>query len=240
MKKQLTRIIRDEYKEWFAGKHINTKCHKGCATCCSVNVKVTSIEGELIYDYIKEESREEWFATLLNTPQSAEKVKQSTNGFAKVCLAGDGEVQTETPGQGRCIFLNDDMCAIYDVRPFSCRCFVSTVLCQEESTAEVDQIVLTASTLIMQLLEHVAQGEYWGNLHDVLLSLSDLPGNKAIRKHLVSRSMDMQARARVISGQPIPGFLLDDKEYDRIMVLLEKIFNRTIDGRRIEDILNGK
>ncbi len=240
LKKQLTEIIREEYQKWFVAQNIATKCEKGCATCCSVNVKITSIEGEIIYDFIQEQGREEWFGTILNREQSTEKVKQTTNDFAKACLAGEEAVVQEKQGTGQCPFLQDNICSIYTVRPFHCRCFVSTVLCETQATAEVDQIVLTASTVMMQLLEHVAQKEYWGNLQDVLLSLSDLPGNKGVHKYITSRSMEMQARARVLSSQPIPGFLLDDEEYEIVMVLLEKIFNRTLDGRRVEDILNGK
>jgi Fe-S-cluster containining protein len=240
LKKQLTLIIREEYQKWFSSRNIPVKCTKGCAACCSVNVKISSIEGELIYDFIKEQSREKWFASLLNTVQAGEKVTQTTNDFAGDCLAGKGNGTVEPPGTGSCLFLEDKMCSIYAVRPFSCRCFVSTVPCEETSTAEVDQIILTASTVIMQLLEHVGQKEYWGNLQDVLLALSDLPVYKTVRQYLAGRTLEMQARARVLSGQPIPGFMLDEKEYNTIMVLLEKIFNRTVDGRRIEDILNGK
>lgn len=242
LKKQLTLIIREEYQNWFASQNIPVKCTKGCAACCSVNVKITSIEGELIYDFIKEHSCEEWFAGLLNTVQSGEKVTQTTNDFAADCLAGKSSGVMESPGKGVCLFLEDNKtCSIYDVRPFSCRCFVSTVLCEETFIAEVEQTILTASTVIMQLLEHVGQKEYWGNLQDVLLALSDLPVNKPVRKYLTgSHTLEMQARARVLSGKPIPGFMLDDKEYGIIMALLEKIFNRTIDSRRLEDILNGK
>ena len=239
LKKQLTKIIRDEYQDWFASRNVSLKCEKGCATCCSVNVKTTSIEGELIYDFIKEHNREEWFAHVLNQPQSLVKVKQTTNGFAKACLSGELSAQVDVQCKGQCPFLKDTLCTIYEVRPFSCRCFVSNVLCDTEATAEIEQLILSASTVIMQLLEHVSHREYWGNLVDVLLALSDLPGNKAIKKHL-NLSIDMQGRARVVSSEPIPGFLLDNVEYNTIMALVEKIFNRTIDGKRVEDILNGK
>ncbi|MDA3970424.1 MAG: YkgJ family cysteine cluster protein [Desulfobulbaceae bacterium] len=241
LKKQLTHIIRREYQDWFESQGLPLQCGKGCATCCSVNVKTTSIEGELLYDFIREQGKEQWFADCLNTGQSgATPITQTTNGFAASCLAGEDVSGAEEPGRGRCIFLMGETCGVYEARPFSCRCFVSTVLCQSQSTAEVDQIVLTASTVVMQLLEHVAQREYWGNLQDVLLALSDLPPNKKVRQQLGGLSLETQARARLGSGQPIPGFLLDNKEYDTVMGLLATIFNRTIDGKRVEDILNGK
>jgi Fe-S-cluster containining protein len=239
LKRKLSLIIREEYKKWFAGQNISLKCDKGCAACCSVNVKITSIEGEMIYDFLQESGREEWFATVLKQPSQSEKLHLTTNGFAASCLAGEA-AEVDTPGLGHCPFLVDECCSIYEVRPFSCRCFVSTIGCGDQSTAEVPAIVLTASTVMMQLLEHVAQGEYWGNLQDVLVALSDLPKYKAIRKRMAGLSLELQARARLLKALPIPGFLLDDKEYGEVMTLLEKIFNTTVDGRRVEDILNGK
>ncbi len=239
LKKQLTHMIREEYQDWFTAQNVSMKCTKGCATCCSVNVKTTSIEGQIIYDNIKEFGKEQWFAGLLNNVQTGETLKQTTNGFAASCLAGQVDAGDEKPGTGSCLFLMENTCSIYAVRPFSCRCFVSTVFCQTQSTAEVDQLILTASTVVMQLLEHVAQREYWGNLQDVLLALSDLPGYKKVKQGLASRSLETQARSRLLSGQPVPGFLLDDKEYEPVMELLGSIFNKTIDGKRVEDILNG-
>ena len=240
LKKQLTEIIRDTYQDWFSARKLPLKCEKGCATCCSVNVKTTSVEGELIYDYIKDTKREQWFAEKLNGVVGTESLKRTTNGFAAICLAGEDVSEVDPVGGGQCPFLVEAMCLIYPVRPFSCRCFVSQISCQKQDTAEVEQIVLTASTVIMQLLEHVAQREYWGNLQDVLLALSDLPGHKNVQQCLNDRSHEAQARARLLSGQSIPGFLLDEVEYKVIMPLLEQIFNKTIDGKRIEDILNGK
>lgn len=239
LKNKLSLIVREEYQNWFASKNLSLKCDKGCAACCSVNVKITSIEGEMIYDFIVESGREEWFAGVLKQSCKSEKIHLTTNGFAANCLAGK-ETEVDTPGLGHCPFLMDGCCSIYEVRPFSCRCFVSTIGCGDQSTAEVPAIVLTASTVMMQLLEHVAQGEYWGNLQDVLIALSDLPKYRAIRKQVADTSLEMQARSRLLSALPIPGFLLDDKEYDDVMMLLEKIFNTTVDGRRVEDILNGK
>ena len=239
LKKKLTQLIRDAYQEWFTSRLLPLQCGPGCASCCSVNVKISSIEGEMIYDFIVNKGQEEWFASRLSRPSATEKIHATTNDFAKSCLAGE-EQEVDTPAKGQCPFLEDDSCTIYEARPFSCRCFVSTVMCEKSSTAEVPALVLSASTVVMQLLEHVGQREYWGNLQDVLLALADLPAHKLVRKHLTNPSMEMQARARLLSGQPIPGFLLEDKEYAEIAGLLETIFNATIDEKRVEDILNGK
>lgn len=240
LKKKLTQIIRDTYQDWFIQQDIPLKCGAGCASCCSVNVKITSIEGEMIYEHIIAQGQEAWFAGLLSHPVEHEAIHLTTNGFAKACLAGEVDIPTETPAEGQCSFLVDERCSIYEARPFSCRCFVSKVACSTEHTAEVPALILSASTVMMQLLEHVAQREYWGNMQDVLLALSDLPAHKAIRQNMKDRALDMQGRARILSGEPIPGFLLDDSEYGAVMELLQAIFDTSIEGRRVEDILNGK
>jgi hypothetical protein len=177
---------------------------------------------------------------VLNEVRPGAILKQTTNDFAASCLAGEDVAGVETFSKGKCPFIVDATCSIYAVRPFSCRCFVSTVVCLDKATAEVEQIVLTASTVIMQLLEHVSQREYWGNLLDVLLALSDVSANKKVQQYLANPSQALQARSRVLSGQPIPGFLLDDTEYDTVMGLLDSIFKERIDGKCVEDILNGK
>ncbi len=238
LKKKLSRIICEEYQNWFVGLNLPLKCSRGCADCCSVNVKVTATEGELIYDFILANGREQWFAGVLAMPVDNEKIHLTTNGFAKACIDGNDDIPQEIKGRGQCPFLVDKTCAIYEVRPFSCRCFGSTVNCTSGGSAEIPALVLSASTVMMQLLEHVGQREYWGNLRDVLIGLSDLPAYRPVRT-LSDQSLEMQARARLLSGQPIPGFLIEDKESSAITDLLGIIFNRTVNGKRVEDILNG-
>lgn len=240
LKKQLTECIRAEYQTWYAKQDIKLHCHKGCATCCSVNVKITSVEGELIYDHIREKGLETWFAEKLCLEQKSSGLKHTTNGLARICLAGEGEAESEAKTEGVCPFLEENICQIYETRPFSCRCFMSTIPCDQDSIAEIDQAIVTGATVVMQLLEHVGQREYWGNLQDVLLALSDLPNHKDVRDCFPVASKDMEARARTLCAEPLPGFLLDEEDYDNVKSLLDGIFNRTINGQRVEDILNGK
>ncbi len=75
----------------------------------------------------------------------------------------------------RCPFLEDGCCSIYDVRPFSCRCFISETVCKPGVPAVIGETYLSASSAVMQIIEHLGQGEYLGNLFDVLLALCDLP-----------------------------------------------------------------
>jgi hypothetical protein len=49
-----------------------------------------------------------------------------------------------------------------------------------------------------------------------------------------------QARMQTLTAKPLPGFLFTEDEENKISPLLHTIFNTKIDGKRIEDILNGR
>ena len=93
---------------------------------------------------------------------------------------------------------------------------------------------------MMQLIEHLGQKEYWGNMADVLLALCDIPINSKIAEKLVDPSRIMQARLRTHSARPLPGFLFTEEDEMKIRPLLQSIFTTEIGGKSIEDILNGK
>jgi hypothetical protein len=50
----------------------------------------------------------------------------------------------------------------------------------------------------------------------------------------------MQGRMRTLTAKPLPGFLLSEEEGPKVAKLLESIFDTEVDGKRIEDVLNGK
>lgn len=93
---------------------------------------------------------------------------------------------------------------------------------------------------MMQLIEHLGQKEYWGNMADVLLALCDISINTKIAELIVDPSRIIQARLRTHSAKPLPGFLFTREDEMKIRPLLRAIFTAEIDGKSIEDILNGK
>ena len=105
--------------------------------------------------------------------------------------------------------------------------------------AEIAESHLSASTAVMQVIEHLGQGEYFGNMLDVLLALCDLPENRKYVK-LLPASVSDQGRAQIVKSLPLPGFLLLEEEMERVEPLLQAIFEHKVDGKRIEDILNNK
>ncbi len=93
---------------------------------------------------------------------------------------------------------------------------------------------------MMQLIEHLGQKEYWGNMQDVLLALCDISINREVAEKLDDSTRIMQARLRTHSARPLPGFLLSEEDERIIEPLLADIFAIRIDGKSIKDILNGK
>jgi len=238
MKEAVYKAIVEKFAEWASTySHV---CRKGCSACCTQNVTITALEGENILAYIRENGKEAWLAEkLCQTPPSS-RPRMTTNEFAHICLSGreadPGESSVLTP----CPFLEEGVCGIYPARPFSCRCFISEIRCSASQPAHVQECYLSASTVMMQLIEHLGQKEYWGNMQDVLLALCDISINHEVAEKLDDSTRIMQARLRTHSARPLPGFLLSEEDERIIEPLLADIFAIQIDGKSIKDILNGK
>ena len=236
LKEEVLVGIYKEFEEWLSE---DTVCEKGCSACCSQNVIVTAVEGELIHRKIRGQGREEWMARKLQEKGSTQKVQLTTNAFAASCLQGDDVMPVSYGNVEPCPFLEDDCCSIYEVRPFSCRCFISEKQCKPGVPAVIGETYLSASSAVMQIVEHLGQGEYLGNMFDVLLALCDLPENRKYIQ-LLPASLSDQGRANVTKALPLPGFLLMEEEMEKVGPLLEALFSHKVGDRTIENILNNK
>ncbi len=236
MKEEVLLGIYDAFDKWVDE---DLACKKGCAACCTQNVMITAVEGELIHRFIREQDKREWFAAKFQKKAKTRRPEITTNGFAASCLDGN-DVEPDSYGSSEvCPFLEEDCCSIYEVRPFSCRCFASTKVCSPGVPALIGETYLSASTAVMQIIEHLGQGEFLGNMLDVLLALCDLPENRKYFEMLPA-SMPDQGLANVVKALPLPGFLLMEEEMEKIAPLLEAIFTCKVGDRSIEDILNNK
>lgn len=237
LKEEILLEVYDEFEKW--AKQEKTACTKGCAVCCTQNVTMTAVEGDLIHRFIREKGKMEWFAGKLREKRSTQRPEMTTNGFAAACLQGE-DVEPGSYGNGdACPFLENNCCSIYAVRPFSCRCFASVEPCVPGVPAVIPDSYLSASTAVMQIIEHLGQGEYWGNMLDVLLALSDLPENRKYVE-LLPGSLADQGRAQLVKALPVPGFLLLEEEMEEVGPLLQAIFAHRIGERSVEAILNNR
>jgi len=237
MKDQILKKIYTLFTEWGSDRKI--ACCKGCAVCCSQNVTITALEGEIILRFIIDNNIEQWFAGKLQEDKTHHRPKMTTNDFARACLQERDVDFAAIPGRTPCPFLEDNVCRIYPARPFGCRMMISERTCSADTPALVPNHYLSASSAVAQIIEHLGQKEYWGNMLDVLPALCDISEYRTIASHLNTTVM-MQGRLQTLTAKPLPGFLFTEAEEKTVSPLLQLIFNTEVEGKRIEDILNGR
>ncbi len=236
MKHKILFTIYQVFEQW--NNEMDVVCRRGCSSCCTQNVCITALEGESILKYILAEGMSLWLAEKLTSPQFHQVPTMTTNDFASACIEGRDVDPGDHYNLSACPFLENNLCAIYPVRPFGCRVFVSTTTCSSLHPARISDHYFEASTAVTQLIEHLGQKEYWGNMLDVLPALFDISEFRKIAEQFDSSDI-IQGRSRTLTAQPLPGFLLSEEYAKKVSPLLQKIFDAEVDGRRIEDILNG-
>lgn len=202
--------IYDHYDEW--AEAFDFACRKGCATCCTQSVTMTTLEGELIKDFIQKE-KPELLAVLDQLPENSPVPPTTTNRFARACLKGCESSEEDSPWDFTpCLFLRDNNCSIYPVRSFMCRSFGSKIRCDISGCAEVDPLLMTLNTIIMQCIEHLDQGRPWGNMNTIL-------------RFLNSDDDAGEENHQTLKAESMPGFLMTpDEEYrlkKQLQILLD-------------------
>ncbi len=247
VRNQAVAAICQEFSRWTdTHQELTPACSRRCTACCTENVTITAMEGERILDYIiEDDDRVNWFAATLDNALAGRRgiiaPSCTTNEFARACFAKE-EVDQDLPASSSiCPFLADDLCQIYTVRPFGCQLFLSQHRCNADSPATIPGFYLDAATACSQMIEHLGQKEYWGNMVDVLAALLDISKYQAIASQLEMRSPGslLQAKMRVLAASPLPGFLIEERHFAAIEPLFKAIFAHTISGITVEDILNG-
>ena len=118
------KIVKYLYEDLVTlSNHINTNveaniaCKKGCSYCCNSRVEISQPEAMFIYTYIKDNLNQEQLESIFN------RIKEI------VSLTSNIENQNDyNKLQLPCIFLNNNECGIYEIRPFVCREFHSVNL----------------------------------------------------------------------------------------------------------------
>ena len=238
MKNRILQKIYDSFETW--EKDRDFVCQKGCSTCCTQNVTITAIEANKIFQYILENNKEQWFVKCLENASTLKPPKLTTNEYATACLSGKETHPENNDNFTPCPFLQNNSCMIYSVRPFGCRCFGSSVECGKDQPAETPDFHLAAATSVYQIIEHMDQGEYWGNMLDVLLTMCGMREYETIRNLLSDATLIEQSKNRLRMARPLPGFLLLEEDQKYVNPLLDAIFTTKVDHRTIEDVLNGK
>lgn len=235
IQQKILSAIYNCFSDWSAPQQFC--CRAGCATCCSCNVTVTALEARQIIDFCRLHNRFDWLVDKLSSPNALDPPKQTTNEYVSATLQQQDllpqTVQTAASDL-KCPFLEKDICTIYEVRPFSCRCFVSTTPCSPGRAATIQDHYLYGAMAAQQIIEHLGQFSPWGYLTDVIsveIYLSRLEAFEKVKE---------ATQAQIRQALPLPGFIIPDDELHRVTPLLQAIFQTRIDTRTIEEILNGR
>ena len=191
-------------------------CKKKCATCCTHNVTLTTLEGYQIVDYLLSNQKASIFQLIPGALPVRRFCPQiTTNKLADLC-AQEKEFPEERNNfrEGVCALLTDKLCPIYPVRPFGCRCLVSSQRCENKGYAQVDDFVLTVNTLFLQVIEHVDSNGLSGNLVDVLLYL------EPHTNRLYYENNKLQPESSLIKNQALKILMIPPEHKDKIQPIL--------------------
>jgi len=226
-KKELLNGIYGVYSRWV--ERFPLACQKGCAACCTQSVTMTSLEGEMLLDFLKVQGMVNRLPDQFARRTTGHKgVALTTNQYAKACLEQQ-KIDEDPLGSWDftpCIFLSEGVCTIYEVRPFGCRSFGSFTRCSGNSGAEMAPIHLTVNTVFTQIIEHVcSDGGYWGNMADILEDLIESQASDSI--------------GNLLPAQPIPGFLLEPYEVKLIHILLKQLYEQSVEKQTFGDLIDN-
>jgi Fe-S-cluster containining protein len=176
-------------------------CCPGCAGCCTCNVTLTSLEARLMIDTLPLSRRRAIHTTITQKlPAKRYLPKTSTNRFARLCMEdADLPEEENDPAWGKCPLLENDLCTIYDVRPFGCRAMVSEADCRDTGSAQMPAWVLTVNNVFLQAIEHLDQHGYSGNLSDMLMLV--LSGNEVT--HQGKQNHSLKDERLFVNNEPI-------------------------------------
>lgn len=214
-------IIYQVHADQMASKTL--ACAKGCATCCTRNVTLTTLEGRRLFDWIAAEAPH-----LLDlVKQNAHKPRQiptyTVNGLSDMCIAGlDVPEEPSDPAWGVCPLLSEEgLCQVYEARPFACRSMVSQSRCEAGGFAEMDDLTLTVNNALMQYVEHTDDNGLTGNLTDILLLLENEAARNAHQAETLTAPSD-----RFVANRPAQMLMVPPHHRDAVAKLMQEIQTR--------------
>jgi hypothetical protein len=150
-------------------------CKEKCADCCTCNVTITALEADLLLASLPPVEKNALYNRIIRYfPQKRFIPKMTFNTFARWCMEDRNIPEEENdPAWGTCPLLADDLCIVYDARPFGCRALMSQHLCREKGHALIAPRVVTANNLFLQAIEHLDSQRFSGNLSDMLTRLPE-------------------------------------------------------------------
>lgn len=222
IQQMLLATLHDAFAQW--ADSFSFACRKGCATCCTRSVTMTSLEGDEILAFLAEGDRlsEMKMAAPAFQPTAPRMGQCTTNTFVAAHLRGESVEEAESWDLRPCPFLKEETCSIYPVRPFGCRLFASLDPCAASGVAEMPPGYLAGATVLLQYIEHLDNGGRWGTMVELLAGLNT-----------------GQTENCGEPTAPIPGFLIAPDERALVEPLLQGLLAREINGQTFEQWLQA-
>ncbi|MBI9075006.1 MAG: YkgJ family cysteine cluster protein [Desulfatibacillum sp.] len=186
-------------------------CEKGCASCCTTHVTMTTLEGQAILDYLfkagdKPVPQNQGLGELF-------RPAITTNGLARCCMERrEPPVEQKPDHFNPCPFLEDNACTIYPVRPLGCRVMLSSKRCRAGGYAEMEDYWLTLNQVFLQAVEALDCPGKFGNMSLVLKFLDSGQEEEAL-----------------LTNEPVPGLMIPREHQEDAGPVLAEI-NRILAG----------
>ena len=210
--------IYNLYEEFIASYDL--ACQQYCAECCTCNMTLTTLEG---YQIITQMDGAQWKALVENVRNvSGSKHFQpqlTINAIARLCKEGK-PVPDEMidPSWGTCPLLVDEACPISALRPFGCRCMVSSLDCRKTGHAQIDDFFLTVNNLFLQYIEHIDPMGGTGSLIDILLYFDN-----PVHMEAYQERMAIDRDGGLAPNHPIPVLMVPPEHRSQIQPILQKL-----------------
>ncbi len=197
--------------------HPSWYCKKGCVSCCTCNVTLTTLEMAYLWDGLSldqkgvlERGVAHFGASVRYRPQT------TTNGLAALCMADEAIPEEENdPAWGRCPLLTKEgTCPIYHRRPFGCRALLSEINCADAGYARIPPLTLTLNNLFLQYIEHLDAHGVTGNFIDMIHCAVSTENEKEIAP---------QVSAFLIPNRPIPALMVPPEHAESVRPVLQRI-----------------
>ncbi len=197
-------------------------CKKGCATCCTRNVTLTTLEATRIATALSSDVFSGCLAKI-NEKEDLKRMQPSvtTNEFADLIIAGGDVPEDESdPQWGPCPVLESAECPIYEVRPLGCRALVSKQDCGESGFADMDDFVMTVNNVFNQYIEHIDGDGFTGNFTDMMRFVADSDNLKAYREGSLG-----DPEPPLIKNHPMKILMVPPEYHGKIGPILESLQN---------------
>lgn len=232
LKTELLKAVFDTYD--LVASTFTAACTRDCSTCCTQNVLATTVEVDLILQFLEQSGRHDLLA-VCREKRSEDRLKPALtiNELAEHCLSRQEPVQSDAiPADAPCPLRVKDGCAIYSVRPFSCRSMWSERPCLPGGSAIVNPLVVTLNGVLEQIIEHVDDGGLSGNVLDVLALLSDRDRREAFAAF---RALEPAEGLR--ATRPNPGFIVLPEHRPHVLSLLNRLWERDVGSGSFRQVM---